>query len=529
MHDLVLRGGTVHDGLGSPARVADVAVDGDRVSAVGEDLGPARRALHVEGLAVAPGFIDPHAHSDLVALMDDAQPFKLLQGVTTEIVGNCGFSPAPLPAKALAEATEIWGMLAPGAGLVAGSFSAHLDRVEAAGPTNHQAALVGHNTLRLAANGMEAKLGPGAREEMGRLADEAFAAGAAGLSSGLIYVPGAWSDTEELVALATVAQRWQRPYTTHMRDESRSLASALDEAVAIGRRAGVAVQVSHCKAAGRASHGGSKLLLEKLHRARAQGVEVYGDQYPYLAGGTSLAALLPPVAQEGGVEALRARLASAEERGRLRRLAEDQVAATGAGLWREAEPADVLVTGHRSPEHVGCTLAEIAGQEDPWEVLCRLVLADPGADMVITLMDEDDVQAIMADPLIGIGSDNGAPHGLQHPRTWGCFPRFLGRYVRELGLVSWPEAVRKMTSATARQFGLIGRGWLGPGAVADLCVFDPVTVGHPGTYLEPDLPTVGIEHVVLAGALVVETAQFTGQRRGRVLRAGRGEENHVRP
>jgi N-acyl-D-amino-acid deacylase len=519
MIDLLLRGGLVHDGLGNDPRVADVAVEGDRIAAVGTDLGQAHRVIEAGGQIVAPGFIDPHAHSDMVPLMPEAQPFKLLQGVTTEIVGNCGYSFAPLTEESAAEARVSFGDLAAGATIEAGSFAHYLARIEAAGPTNHIAALVGHNTIRLTANGVRSALADGALDEMCRLADEAFASGAVGLSTGLIHIPGTYSDREEVVALATVARRWGRIYTTHMRDEGLALAAALDEAIDVGRRAGVRVQISHCKAAGTPSHGKSRMLLDALHAARAEGIDVRGDQYPYLAGGTFLNALFPAEAREGGIADFQRRLRDRDESERLRKRAAEATDET-SGLWSQSALDGVLVVRHRDPAVVGKTLAAIAAGRDAWDVACELVADDPTAMMVITLMDENDVRTIMADPLISIGSDNGMPVGLDHPRTWGCFPRFLGRYVRELGVVQWAEAIRKMTSSTATQFGLTGRGVIGPGAVADICVFDPDTVGHDGTYENPDVKPTGVDWVVLAGDVVVDAGGFTGERRGRVLRAG---------
>jgi N-acyl-D-amino-acid deacylase len=508
----------VHDGLGSEPREHEVAVRGDRIVAVGPDTGPARRVVDVTGLAVAPGFIDPHAHSDVVPLLSEPQPFKLLQGVATEIVGNCGFSPAPLTEESRDEIALVAGDLTGGVDLHAGSFADFVVRLDRAGPTNNLACLVGHNTLRLTANGTGRALRAGSLEEMCRLADEAFAAGAVGVSSGLIYPPGSFSDTDELVALAQVAHRWQRPYTTHMRDEGRFLPRALDETVEIGQRGRVRVQVSHCKSAGRANKGGSIGLLDTLHRSRAAGIDVRGDQYPYRAGATWLSALLPLEALDGGLAALQERLRSPGERERLRGIADDP-AHPHAGEWREVTPADILVTSHTRAGVGGRTLDGIAGDRDPWDVLCELIEQDPTAAMVITFLDEEDVRAIMADPLISVGSDNGLPLGLQHPRTWGCFPHFLGRYVRELGVVPWPEAVRKLTSAVAGQFGLAGRGVVAAGAVADLCVFDPATIGHPGTYLAPDATPTGVRYVVLGGRMVVDGGDFTGGRWGRVLRA----------
>ncbi|MFG1945892.1 amidohydrolase family protein [Nonomuraea sp. NPDC048826] len=510
MIDLVVRGGTVHDGLGSPGVTADVAVDGGRVVAVGRDLGAARRVLDVTGLIVAPGFVDAHAHSDLVPLMPDAQPFKLLQGVTTEINGNCGYSYAPDATRV----EELTGVSVPD-----WTFAAYLSAISEAGPTNHMATLVGHSTLRGAVAGFRPELAPGELARMCELAAEAFEAGACGLSSGLIYPPGSFGDTDELVELARVAHRYGVPYTTHLRDEGSAVGRALDEAIEIARRARVRLQVSHCKVAGRPNHGRAGMLLAKLREARVSGVDVRGDQYPYTAGSTVLAALLPPSALAGG--GVRDLLGSPAERARLRALAE--AGGTGAGLWQDTTPAGVLVTSHtgdsRGDQIVGFTLADLAAGGDPWETLCDLVAADPAAQMVIEMMAEEDVVEIMADPLIGIGSDNGPPTGLEHPRTWGCFPRFLGAYVRERQVVGWPEAIRKATSATADQFGLRGRGWLGPGAYADVCVFDPAEVGHAGTYAAPAATPSGIVHVLLEGHVVVESGQFAGERRGRVLRA----------
>jgi N-acyl-D-amino-acid deacylase len=274
--------------------------------------------------------------------------------------------------------------------------------------------------------------------------------------------------------------------------------------------------VSHCKAAGRAAHGTAGRLLERLAAARLDGVDAQGDQYPYDAGATVLSSLLPPAVAAGGIEAMRDRLRDPEARVALRAQAERGGVTDGG--WALADPGDVLVTGHRDPGVAGRTLAEAAGDRDPWDTLCQLVADDPAATIVIRLMREDDVQTIMASPLVGVGSDNGPPGGLEHPRTWGCFPRLLGRYVRELGVLGWEEAIRKATWLGARQFRLDGRGLLVEGAVADLCVFDPATVGHDGTYLEPDVPVTGIEHVVLAGELAVEHGRYTGLRAGRVLR-----------
>src|ERR671910_717563 len=390
---LLLQGGTVFDGLGSPGRVADVAVAGGRVVAVGGDPPPGLRRVDCRDRYVAPGFVDTHAHSDLVHLLEEPQPFKLLQGVTTEVVGNCGLTFAPLDVASAEVAGELWSSLAGGVPIGPSGFGELAGRLDRAGPANNLALLVGHGTLRLTANGLDEGLRPGAAERMAALAVEAFQAGAVGLSSGLIYVPGSYAGTGELVALARVAASYGGVYATHMRDQ--------------------------------------------------------GDQYPYDAGATVLSALLPPAVAAGGTEAMRGRLRDPAARAALRAQAER--GGIGDGAWAEADPADVLLTGHADAGLVGRTLADAAAGRDPWDTLCELVADDPAAAIVIRLMREDDVRAIMASPLVGVGSDNGPPTGLEHPRTWGCFPRLLGRYVREEQVLTWEQAVRKATwrSSTA--------------------------------------------------------------------------------
>ncbi|MER6950987.1 amidohydrolase family protein [Nonomuraea sp. NPDC000554] len=390
-----------------------------------------------------------------------------------------------------------------------------MDAAEAAGPSNNLAVLAGHNTLRLAAAGMNAEITPDGLARMCELAAQSFEAGAVGLSSGLEYVPGAYADLSELVALALVAKRWDLPYATHLRSESEGLADALDEAITVAKRAGIRLQVSHCKASGRAVHGASAMVLDKLAQARRAGVDVRADVYPYLAFGTVLVAVLPPIACEGGEQALLARLADPAERAMLRALAESQDTGTGVGFWRELHPSDVQILTHNDPAIEGRRLADLGG--DPWEALCDLLRRDPHASGVFHTMHERDLAAFLADPLISIGSDGGPPVGPNHPRTFGAFPTYLGTYVDKEDM---PEAIRKLSSAVAAQFGLAGRGWLGPGAIADLCVFDQHTIGHAGTYERPDVRPTGVEHVFLAGRQVIADGEFTGGRHGRMLRRG---------
>ncbi|WP_314732517.1 D-aminoacylase [Microbacterium sp. Marseille-Q6965] len=524
---VVIRGGTVYDGSGAPGVEADVVVRGDRIAAVGPGAGDAvagARVIDATGRAVAPGFIDIHTHSDVVPFMREPQPFKVLQGVTTEVVGNCGNSAAPLVDDDAVRAHRPMSSTdAAGVSSWPRDLAGYLDAAEAAGPTNHLASLVGHHTLRISANGMDERLRPGALQRMVELADEAFAQGAFGLSTGLLYAPGSYADEAEVEALVAVAARWQRVYTTHMRDEGDGLSGALAEAIGVARRTGARLQISHCKAAGRRNAGRGAELLETMRRARAEGVDVFGDQYPYTTGESFLTALLPASAQAGGRDALRERLADPQTRAQL--LAQAERGGAGSGAWHQTTPEGISISMHRDTSLLGRTLAELAAASGraPFDELARLITADPAAMMVYELMDEGDVRRILADPLIAIGSDNSVPVGNAHQRGWGCFPRVLGEYVRERGLLELGEAVRRMTSLPARIIGLPGRGHLRAGAIADVVVFDPRTVGHRGSPARPWVTPDGIVATLLAGRPVVEDGEFTGERAGRVLRAGMPE------
>lgn len=526
--DVLLRGGTVFDGLGAPGVVADVAIVGDRVVSIEPGLRvSARRVIDVDGLAVAPGFIDPHTHSDVVPFMADPQPFKLRQGVTTEIVGNCGNSAAPLVDETAVDLHRpISSTVVAGVTGRPRSFAEYLDDIEAAGPTNHVASLVGHHTLRMSANGMTAELAEGALERMCELAADAFAAGAVGLSSGLIYAPGVYAEPGELVALARVAARWHRPYATHMRDEGFRVHDALEETLDVARRGGVRVQVSHVKVAGLPNHGRSGEYLDILAAARREGIDVLGDAYPYTTGETFLGALLPSALHEGGPGELVPRLRDLSRREEWRQRAEAGRDGTPAsGAWHQTTPAGIMVSMHLDASLPGRTIEQIAADRgcSPWDALCDIVADDPASMMVFELQSQDDMRAFLADPLVAIGSDNSVPVRLAHQRGWGCFPTVLGRYVREEGVLELAEAIRKMTSLTARQFGLAGRGILAPGSIADVVVFDPETIGHPGTPLTPSVRPTGVPYVLLAGHIAIDGGEFDGGRNGRVLRAGQAE------
>ncbi len=513
-----LGGGSVLDGVGGPPRRADVLLCGDRVLAVGTDLPCGDVNLDVDGLYLAPGFVDPHSHSDLSAWLPEPEPFKLLQGVTTEIVGNCGFSFAPLTSRALPHVVDNWEDLAAAESVRAESFGSYLTRLKIQGPTNHIAALVGHGALRLSVNGVREHLSETRRALMLRRVDAAMRHGAFGVSTGLIYVPGSYAPVDELIDVARVAARWGRVYASHMRNEGSQVFESLDETMKIGRESSARVQVSHCKIAGLGMHGNAAAYLAVLDAARREGIDLRGDQYPYTAGATLLSAVLPPVAF--AAETRLAEIVKSQDLAYRDLQALAARGGVGAGLWSDCHPESIHVVAHVNDAYHNRTLAQISGRADPFLRLCQLVVEDPAATTVLHMMAAADVHMFGMSRLIGPGSDSGLPDRSGHPRTWGTFPRYFQSFVRDEKLLTWGEAVRKATSMPARHFGLPHRGILAPGWIADLVAFDPTTIGHSGDYQSPGRQPTGVVHVFLAGVQVVRDGGFLGVRAGRVLRPG---------
>ncbi len=526
--ELLIAGGRVIDGTGRPAFEADVAVAGGRIAALGARLeGRARRLIRAEGLVVAPGFIDLHSHSDYALLMDGRGTSKVLQGVTTEVIGNCGFSAAPAGPARL---DMLYG--ADGCREDWPSVDAYASRLRDAGIGPNAAALVGHSTLRSRVMGL-ARRPPTPLEwdRMVGLLDDALSDGVFGLSSGLIYAPGSFAAADELAGLASVVGRRGGFYATHLRDEADAVVEAVDEALALGERAAVPVQLSHHKAKGDANWGKVDLTLARVEAARARGLDVTLDVYPYTATSTLLRAVLPAWAHEGGDAALRARLASPVERRRL----VEALAGSVHGLRdvKGRSPWDRIVVSlcRRNPIVEGRGIGEMAEAAGaaPAEVVLD-VLRDGGLDtgMVVFCLAEEDVEAVLRYPHAMVASDGEAlpvdrPHeiGRPHPRSFGTFPRVLGEYVRERRVLGLEEAVRKMTSLPAARLGLGDRGMVAEGAWADLTVFDPGVVADAATYDDPVLAPVGISHVLVNGVPVVEDGRPLDARPGRVLRRGR--------
>jgi N-acyl-D-amino-acid deacylase len=523
--DRVLKGGTVVDGTGAPRVPADVAIEGGRIAAVGPGL-EGGETIDCSGHVVCPGFIDTHSHSDVKVLADPALPMKVRQGITLEVFGQDGISVAPVRA----EERDTWKQKL--AGLL-GDFGVEWDwtatggylaRVQAACPAPDFAYLVPHGAIRQVAMGASDRAPASADvERMQALLREGLEEGACGLSTGLIYPPCCYAMTEELIALGLVLAQARRPLVVHMRSESDRILEAVQEMLTVARESGCAVQISHLKIAGRDNWPRADEMVALVEGARAEGLAITADQYPYVAGSTLLGAILPPWAHEGGTEATLERLRAAEPRSRMRAQMADPAPCEWDNFWKWSGPEGIVIAdipSGRHPDRLGRSLAEAAAAwgKDPFEAAFDLLLEERmGVAMVSFSQDEAVVRRFLALPWVNACTD-GLLGGRPHPRAYGTYPRILGRYVRDQGLMTLEEAVRKLTSQAADAFGLAGHGRVRPGARANLVVFDPATVADRATFEEPMQFPIGIRDVLVGGAPIVRNGAMTDARPGTLVR-----------
>lgn len=523
--DLVLRDALVYDGTGAPPVRADVAVTGDRIAAVGRRLPRAgARDLDLSRLALAPGFIDIHSHTDLELLIDPRAPSKVRQGVTTEVAGQDGSSIGPWRPERAVETHRVYrdryDVTIDFEDLP--QFLHRLDRSEMA---INFATMVGHGTVREFVVGNEAR--PATEAELGEMKaaiGRALAAGACGLSSGLEYDPGAFAGLEELVALARLLRATGLPYATHMRSEDDHLFAAIEEALNVGRGAGVAVHISHLKAEGRRNWWKADPALAMLAAARGGGLDVTYDRYPYVAYATGLGFLFPVWARDGGTDAFLARLDDPAVAPTMQERVLDKIARLGSwdAVLISSTDADSLAWAR------GRRLGELAAERgvDPYALLVEIVRADRNrAGMIGFGMNEENTAAFLAHPLGMICSDGSAlategplAVGTPHPRNFGTYPRVLGLYCRDRRVMPLETAIHKMTAMPAARLRLAGRGVIRPDGFADLVAFDPRTVADRATFEQPHQYPVGIVHVLVNGAFVIQDGEHTGGLPGRVVR-----------
>ncbi len=538
-YDVILRGGSIVDGSGNPRYAGDVAITGDRIAAVGY-LGSAtaRETLDVSGLVVAPGFIDMLGQSEFNVLADNRVLSKVTQGITTEVTGEGG-SIAPLTDALVVDDSagmkkygvqEDWRDL--------DGYFAHLARTKS---TVNIATFVGATQVRMVVVGKQDRHAtPEELAHMVALVDTAMEQGALGLSTSIEYAPAFYAPTEEIIALAKAARRHGGVYATHMRNEGGQIDAALSETFRIAREADIPAEIWHLKVSGRRNWGRMPHVLARIDSARAAGLDVTADQYPYLAGATSLDASVPAWAHSGGNDSLLWRLRDPATRARLRAelLAPPQVTDR---FYRATEgPQGVIVFPFEDSLHYlqGKRLSEIAAarRQDPIETMFDLILADHArSGAIYFLMSEPDVQAAMQHWWVAVNTDAGGvapdgPFGREgtHPRAYGSFTRILGRYVREQRLMTLEYAVRKMTSLAAQRVGLTDRGLVRPGLYADITVFDPAAVIDRATFEQPHQPSAGIAYVFVNGQAVLKRGTLTDARPGRGLR-GPGYARRRRP
>lgn len=514
------------DGTGAALQRADVLIRDGRI----ERIYPAGQ-LPIDddiavrlgtGLVLAPGFIDVHSHTDNASLLDEPDLSKIMQGVTTEVIGNCGFSLAPRGGSPQV-LDDYLQRIFPPLGADWHSTDELFHATDNRGYVTNIAPLVGHHALRILAMNM-ANDAPSVDQSavMAAAIGEAVQAGVFGLSTGLIYPPGMFSSTEEIIALVRELPE-NAVYATHMRGEGQHLPASIAEAIRIGHETGRRVQVSHLKSTGRPHWGAVPRILAELDRARAQGVDIRHDVYPYTASSTMLTALLPPWFQVGGNQAVLQRLADEELIGLVRA----QIAAGSAADWENmvwgAGWENIVLAGTSSGQDEGRSLAALASAYggDPFDALVAVLTRERlRVTMTVHQMNDDDLLAALVHPMTMIGSDGLPPGtgGKPHPRMFGTFPRVIAKFCREQQALTLVEAIRKMTSLPADMFGLPDRGRVQPGAVADLVAFNPATIADQATYDNPTRTPIGIDFVMQAGTLVVDGGSYLGGRHGSRLR-----------
>jgi len=537
---VLFTGAKLIDGTGLPAKVGDLLLEGAHIAEVHETSLPPDETIDARGMVIAPGFIDMHSHGDFSLPRDPLAAAKILQGVTTEVIGNCGLGLHPSNAAV----DDLYQRIAPivfgeGSAMCSATLGDYRARLESTGISVNAVPLIAHGNVRAMVMGMsESDPTETEVEAMRQLVAAGMEHGAFGMSTGLVYAPGAYAKIDEIVRLSEVVAARKGIYATHMRNEGARLVEAVAEAIAIGERAGVSVQISHHKAVGNFNWGKVKTTLGMIDDANMRGLEIHSDVYPYTAGSTVLTAMFLPLwAFEGSTQRMLERLRDPETRARIIHDAKEQLLAyVDLPKWLSRVPKKwlmpvilrkmgdiVIINSVKKQRHYeGRRLGDIARERntDLHNTAIDLLIEEETAVSAIAhVMNEDDVRAVMLHPRTMIGTD-GFPlsgGGKAHPRTYGTYPRVLEHYVKKTSLFSLEEAIHRMTGLVAQKLGLEDRGILAPGAAADLVVFDPARLKDRATYASPHNAPEGIAHVFVNGQHTVKDGAHTGARGGRVL------------
>lgn len=530
-HDLIFERARIVDGTGAPWFRGTVAVDDGRISVVtrnqDSDLSGCI-VVDVEDNIVAPGFIDLHSHSDLELFDDPTLSPKLRQGITTEILGQDGFSMAPMyrdggPKEWTDHLSALAGEV--DTDWTWGSVEAYLKTIEEQSVALNVGTLVGHGTVRYNVLGMTDRA-PSDEElaEMADLVTEALEQGALGFSTGLVYPPQVNASTQEMQTLASRLYPYGQPFVAHIRSEGRWIWDALDEFVDIGAEEDIPLHLSHFKVSGSDQQGKAERANHLIEAARERGVDFTAEQYPYTAGNTMLSSVLPPWVHSDGPDKMLDSLEDEETRARIKQDIEEWNVVDWENPAARTGWENIVITDVDDPEYAtfeGRDIASLADEQgcDPVDIVCDVLVAEElGVSMILHSMSETDVQEIMANERVAVATD-GLFGGRPHPRVYGTYPRVLGRYVRELNHLTLEEAVRKMTSLPARVIGLESKGIIREGMDGDIVVFDPATVGSLADYDDPARYPRGIEHVLVDGRFVVRDGEVTGETPGDVIRS----------
>ena len=530
MASLLLKGGRVVDGTGKAAFEADVLVRDGKIAAVGRGLFGADREIDVTGLVVAPGFIDTHSHSDLDVLLRPQVLPKIMQGITTELLGQDGVSLAPLPTRFISPWRKNLAGLDGDSDEIDWTFETtdnYLKMIEAAHPGLNEMYLVPHGNIRMEAMGLDNRLPTEEElEAMRRITRREMEAGAMGLSTGLIYIPCAYGESRELIEMCKVVAEYDGVFVIHQRSEADTILDSMSEVIEIGRQSGVKVHWSHFKVCGKQNWDKIDAVLALLDEAKAEGITVSFDQYPYVAGSTMMGAILPPWVHDGGTDKAVARLADPELR---KKMVSDME--NGIPGWDNfvdfAGFENIYVTSVKTEENadaVGLSIVELAKKRgtDPYTAAFDLLLQEENAvGMVDFYGTEEHVRRFMRRPEMNVCTDGLLCPGKPHPRLYGSFARVLGRYARKEGVLTLEEAVRKMTGKAAQVLSLKDRGLIREGMHADITVFDAATILDKGTFTDPIQFPDGIAYVIVNGEVAVDHGAHTGALNGRVIRRGR--------
>lgn len=530
-YDLLMKNGQIIDGTGNSSFEGDIGIKEGKIIKIGDIDGQSSNILDAKGLAISPGFIDMHNHADLSILTFPNAESYIMQGITTSLVGNCGFSFAPINPDRLDIIKNYLSSIAGKYLNVKWDWRSSKEYFEIVSKKNiaiNIAYLTGHGTLRIAVKGLDNSIASKKEiDKMKMLLEKELEEGSFGLSTGLFYPPGSYSNTEEIVELTSIFKKYHALYTTHMRSESDELLESVEEAIQIGEKNDIPVEISHHKALGKMNWGKVKESMRLIENARQRGLDINCDVYPYTAANTTVNSLLPPWTMEGGINKMLARISNHDERLKIKReimerrmKGENWIKGIG---WENIVVSDCPLDKEAEGKSLKTLFQERNQLQEPFEALFDwLIKINCEANMIFFAMDEDDVKTVISNPLSIIISDSWpmAPNsgGKPHPRTYGTFPRVLSKYVREEKVLTLEEAIRKMTSLPAKKIGLIDRGILREGYQADIVVFNPEEIKDMATFENPHQYPKGIYHVIVNGKMAVENGNITGLRSGKILK-----------